>query len=153
MEEIQEKIDKIKMERAVYNLVIPEPITETDAFAFKEKFSSVFETMVDDVYLDFLMICNGLEENGFQIYASKNHEKEGVLYGIFENNEIWHEEIEDFKNYIFYAESGQDLFVFNKSDKVYQLLDRSSGDVFESFNSLGQMLVYILIAMLNEDED
>lgn len=152
MEEIQKKIDEIKMERATYNLAIPEPITETDALTFKKEFSSVFGTMVDDDYLNFLMICNGLEENGFQIYASTNHEKEGVLYGIFENNQIWREEIEGFDNYIFYAESGQDLFVCNKFDKRYLLLDRSSGGIFKSFQSLDRMLLYILNAMLNEDE-
>ena len=153
MEEILKKIDKIKKERSAYNLVIPEPITKTDALVFKQEFSPVFGIMADDVYLNFLMICDGLEENGFQIYAAKNLEKDGVFYGIFENNEIWREEIEGFENYIFYAESGQDLFVFNKSDKRYELLDRSSGDVFESFQSLDRMLVYILDAMLNEDED
>ncbi len=71
-----------------------------------------------------------------------------VLYGIFENNEVWYDQDKENRRYIFFAESGQYTFVFNKTEMNFELLDRYSGDVVEVFDSFNKMLERILKLML-----
>lgn len=132
---------------------IPRPIEEGNQEIFKEKFKSFFNVKIDEQYLIFLSLCDGLEENGYKIYSSYDHTINKVEYGIFQNNELWYEEYDKDREYIFFAESGSDLFVLNKQEKQYQLLDRYSGDVYKKFNSFNDMLLYILKLMLYEEVD
>ncbi|MAN26755.1 MULTISPECIES: YrhA family protein [Mesonia] len=151
MKDIEIKINEIKNEREEYNLKIPLPINEKNIENFKKKFKVFFDLEVDKDYLSFFKICNGLEENGFIIFSSNNHIVNKVYYGIFENNEFFHEQDEEDKKYILFATSGQDLFVFNKEKSQYQLLDRYTGDVYNEYESFNDMLLYILKLMLNEE--
>ena len=150
MEEIKHRINKIKKEREKYNLTIPAPISEENIEKFKKEFKKYFDLEIDPEYLNFLKICDGLVENGYQIFSSKNKVVNKVPYGIFENNDYFHDILDEFKNYILFASSGQDFFVYNKNKKQYELLDRYSGDVFNVFNSFNDMLLYILKLMLFE---
>ncbi len=150
METIKEKINRIKEIENQFNQDFPKPIEESKIEEFKEIFLDFFKIEVDEEFLDFLKICDGLDFNGFQIYSSYNHTIKKVLYGIFENNELWYE-VPDFKKYVFFAESGQDLFVFNKESKKYELLDRYCGDLIKTYNSFNNMLLYILKLMLYEE--
>ena len=153
MEDIELKINEIKTERAEYNLTIPLPMNEENIEELKKEFKRFFNSEIDQEYLNFLKICNGLEENGFTIFSSNNHIVNKVYYGIFENNEFFYEQDEEDKKYILYATSGQDFFVFNKENSHYELLDRYSGDVYKKYSSFNEMLLYILKLMLNEEID
>ena len=153
MEEILTKINKIKIERLQYNYSTPEPIEVDKISVFTKDYEKFFDSKIDDKFIDFLKICDGLEENGYQVYSSFDHIKKKTEYGIFQNNELWYEEYDKDKEYIFFAESGTDLFVFNKLEKKYLLLDRSSGDIYENFETFNDMLLYILKLMLYEEID
>ena len=141
-------IEKIKQLRAKYNLGIPDPIRKESIKDFSIHFKNQFEITPPKQYLDFLLVCDGLVENGHTLYASYNHEKDGILCGVFELNEIWHEQDERFKKYIYFGDGNMDLYVFNKVTNKYEVLDRYSGDGIEVFNSFEQMLMYILKMMI-----
>lgn len=149
--EIIERLEKIEHERSEYNLQIPPPIRNVEKF--KEEYLDYFGQVVDEQIIEFYQIHDGLDENGYQIYSSYDHIINKVEYGIFQNNELLYEQDEDDKKYIFFAVSGMDLYVFNKEEKEYQLLDRASGDKYNSFKDFDDMLLYILKLMLYEDAD
>ncbi len=151
MNEINDKISKIKLERIKYNYSNPNPIDENKIEKFTKEFEVFFSNEIDNDFISFLKISNGIEFNGYKVYSSFDHIKNKVEYGIFQNNEIWYEEYDKDREYIFFAESGSDLYVFNKSIKKYLLLDRYSGDVYKEYNSFNEMLLYILKLMLYED--
>ncbi len=151
MEEIIERINKIKEIEENYNQEFPLPIDSNNIESFIEKFKAYFSVEdVDEGFINFLKICDGLDFNGYQIYSSYDHTINGVEYGIFQNNKLWYEDEEN-KDFIFYAESGSDLYVFNKQNNTYELQDRYSRDVFKSYKSFGEMLLYILKLMLYEE--
>ncbi len=151
-EDIQKKIQEIREFRTEYNLpLLNMPIKEDEMNPFLEKYKSFFKTECDEDFINFLKICNGLEENGYQIYSSYDHSLSDVEYGIFQNNELWYEEYDFDNDFIFFAESGMDLFVFDKDNSQYKLLDRYSGDVYNEYKSFNEMLLYILKLMLNEE--
>lgn len=152
--EILARLNTIKQERSNYNISTPEPIQENAIKNFEDKFKIFFGLEIDFEYVDFLKIHNGLDENGYQIYSSYDHNINGVEYGIFQNNELWYEDLEDFRDYIFFAESGSELFVFDKTQKKYQCLDRYNSDnIIKTFNNFSDMLLYILKLMLYEEVD
>lgn len=148
MSSIETLIAEIKNDRGEFGLSIPQGLDNKDVDSFRIKFKEYFKTSLDDGYLEFLNICNGLEENGVIIYSSNNFDVNNVLYGIFENNEVWYNQDEENRRYIFFAESGQYTFVFNKTEMNFELLDRYSGDVVEVFDSFNKMLGHILKLML-----
>lgn len=154
MENYIEKIEQVRLNRSVYNLQIPEPIKEYSINSFKEKYKAFFGIKMDDESINFYKICDGLEDSGYKIYSSYNHTINKTEYGIFQNNELWYSDIEDFRNYVFYGESGMEFFVFNKEQEEYQCLDRYNTDnIIATFNSFNDMLLYILKLMLYEEVD
>lgn len=153
MEKILEKISLIQSKRLIYNYSNPKPIDTDRIINFVKEYEIFFSTKIDEDYINFLKISDGIWFNGYRVYSSFDHIKNKVEYGIFQNNELWYEEYDKDREYIFFAESGSDLFVFNKQEKQYQLLDRYSGDVYKEYNSFSDMLLYILKLMLYEEVD
>lgn len=148
-----DKIFMIQNKRLNYNYSNQLPIDENQINNFIKKYENFFSTKIDEDFITFMKVSNGIWFNGYKIYSSNDHIKNKVEYGIFQNNELWYEEYDKEREYIFFAESGSDLFVFNKQEKKYQLLDRYSGDVYKIFSSFDDMLLYILKLMLYEEVD
>lgn len=151
MSAITDKIDAIKaIYDEYYGESIPNPISQADLSKFKKEYYKFFKVKIDDEYIAFLKICDGIEEAGIKILSSKDREVNGVIYGIIENNKMWYEAYEGFQDYIFFASSGLDFFVFNKKTKKYELRDRHGGDMMETFGSFNEMLLYILDLMIGK---
>lgn len=148
MEKVNYLIAQIKSERKKYNLDIPKPIETTLVDGFINSYEVIFKVELAPNYLQFLKICDGLVENGFTIYSSQNHTIKKVEYGIFENNETW-ADINPNMKFIYFGDSDQDLYVYNKVSKKYEVLDRYSSDVYESFDNFEFLLEHILEKMLN----
>ena len=153
MNNILDKIRQIKSLITSYNYEPSSAINENSLNPFIKEYEIFFKENIDSEFIDFLMISNGLEFNGYRIFSSANYSIKNVPYGIFENNELFYEQDEEDKKYILFAVSGSDLFVFNKEEKKYQLLDRYSGDVYKEYDSFNDMLLYILKLMLYEEVD
>ncbi len=151
MSDILDRIETIRnLSEEYYNENIPKPIPPKNIGKFKVEYHKCFGINVDDNYLEFLNICDGLEEGGIKILSSTDKEIDGVEYGILKSNKTWYETYDGFKDYIFFASSGLDFFVFNKKSSKYELRDRYGGDIMETFESFNDMLLYILKLMLGE---
>ena len=148
MGNVNNLIAQIKSERKKFNLDIPKPIETTLINDFINHYKDIFKVELTPNYLSFLKICDGLVENGFTIYSSYDHTIKKVEYGIFENNETW-ADINPNLKFIYFGESDQDLYAYNKVSKEYEVLDRYSSDVCESFDNFELLLEHILEKMLN----
>lgn len=115
---------------------------------FKEKYSTVFNDSVDKTFIDFVKVCNGLEFNSFKLYSIDDKIINGVEFGIFQLNKLL-QEIYEMPDFIFFGDSSQDLFVYNKKAKQYELLDRYSSESYKIFDNMEEMIKYILERMLN----
>ena len=146
---MKEKIEIIINSRLKYNLPIIQPISTNLINDFQKKFKAFFDFEVPKDFLDFLKISNGLEENGFLVYAGTEFTENNVVKGIFENNSLWYEQDGEDVKYIFFAESGQDLFVLDKKENKCLLIDRYSGEIYESFSNFKNMLLHIFNLMIN----
>jgi hypothetical protein len=97
-----------------------------------------------DGYIEFLSITNGLKWNGLQIFASETMPIVGCadvkILGFVDLNLIYREN-EDCLDLLFFGESGIDSYVYCISAKQYQILDRVSLSLTETFDSF-EMLIY-----------
>ncbi|MEO8771886.1 MAG: YrhA family protein [Ferruginibacter sp.] len=154
MANILELILKIKTDELKYSSSIPDGIKNEDIDTLKEKFKSKFKVDIDDQLVNFLRTCDGLSKNGYIVYSSYDHIKDEVEYGLFKNNELWQKYTGEVQ-YIYFAEGSQDLFAFDSKSLKYELHDRYSFDVHETFQDFDEMIQYILNGMLGiyDDDD
>ncbi len=85
-------------------------------------------------YYQFLKECNGFEFNGHIIYGTES---------FIRNNEDYEQICNE--KYIIIGEYDIGFFVIKKRDNSYCELDRSAADEIRKFESIEEMIKYILI--------
>ena len=97
-----------------------------------------------DEYIDFLYITNGLDWNGLLIYASDTFPivgyKDRFIPGFVETNLFNREEDKSCKDLLFFGCSGIDAYVLKLTTRKYQILDRVSLDITETFLSFDELI-------------
>lgn len=95
-------------------------------------------------YIDFLCITDGLDWNGLLIYASETSPiigyKDRSIPGFLETNLLNRDEDESCKDLLFFGCSGIDAYVLKVSTEEYQILDRVSLDITETFPSFDALI-------------
>jgi len=147
-EQILNKISKIKDELSRYNYEIPDAVDDNSLQEFKTEYNKQFGVDVDDNYIDFIKIIDGLDFNGARIYASADRKKQNDIMGIFEANKLWKMDDENEKNYVYFGDSDLEVFVLDIPNNKYQSISRYTGDIIKEFNNLDEMVLYILNLML-----
>jgi hypothetical protein len=112
--------------------------------------------------LELLALHDGVSCNGIQLYASEartqtNHSGrlKYLKRGLVEANLIWREFAPN-KDYIFFAESGSDLYQHNLQTNQFEVADRVGRTVFDTFASIEALFETIFNHMLDRygnDED
>ena len=81
------------------------------------------------------------------IYASEDaitkDASRAKIHGIISVNEIYREN-DVMYNFIFFGENGEDIYVYNISDKKYQALDRVTLDVVDGYEEFDEMVMNVL---------
>lgn len=98
-------------------------------------------------YMEFLRVHNGIDWNGFSIYATEIAPIEGYmdrfLRGFVETNLQYWEVVEN-RPFITFGESGDSRYVFDLTSGTYQAVDSVSLDLIEEYADLGAMLAGLL---------
>jgi SMI1-KNR4 cell-wall len=118
-----------------------------------------------EAYLQLLQITNGIDCNGIQLYASQaqmrlaEERRKFVFRGIVEANEQWRE-YEPNQQYVFFAESGGELYCHNLKNGNFEIVDRITKELIyepSSFADCEGLLKVLLNHMLDrydlEDEE
>lgn len=149
----KEKLEAVISKEKGYGITLPRGLDNQEIIKTEKEIKEKLDYQITDIYKLFISIVNGLESNGIAIYAGLNDTKNGIQQGIIENNEEWQKafndyEIDSFMETIFFAESGLELFGFDKSDKRYKIFDRSSGSINKEFIDFENLLNVIFDEML-----
>jgi hypothetical protein len=102
---------------------------------------------MDKQYLDFLSRFNGLDHNGYSIYATKVSlilgYPDSYITGFVERNQqYW--QVESNKQFIAFGESGDERFVFDKTAGKYAELDQSSTSPIRYHDTFDTLLTILL---------
>ena len=111
-------------------------------------------------YLELLQATDGLARNGIQMYGTHTQRiaglsRESFIEGLVEANLIWRD-FEPNKDYIFFAESGSDLYQYNLKTSQFEISDRVGRTVFNTFDTAAELFEQLFNRMLDrygvEDE-
>jgi hypothetical protein len=97
-------------------------------------------TDLPEGYVTFLRRNDGLAFNNCEIYAATERKKP-YWPGFVEVNEIL---IEGGRRYVFYGDTGDELYAQDRMGKAWVALDRPSLSVLETFPSFDAMLAQVL---------
>ncbi|WP_271005175.1 YrhA family protein [Listeria seeligeri] len=86
-----------------------------------------------------------MEFNGIYLYGI---DPDDNYLDIIENNEIWHE-VEENKKYLFLGDGNISWYVWDSEIDEFQVLDKPSGEVMETFESCNTMLIEALQTAIN----
>lgn len=117
---------------------------------------------VPDAYLALLARTDGIEWNGYQLYASKAQpfvndagRLKYAFRGLVEVNEQWRT-FEPNRQYVFLAESGEQLYCHHLKNGKYEIVDRITKEMddpaTDAFDTCEKLLAKLLSHMLNRYE-
>jgi hypothetical protein len=95
-------------------------------------------------YIDFLREANGFAWNGIEFYGTfKVKDGSFFLIDLISANEhhLYHDGFEDC---LMIGRSDEDIFIYNTSNKLYEVLDRTGWDVMEEFKTFNSMFLDIV---------
>ena len=144
----KEKLEKIKMKfEKDYGDSFNNSATDNEISKLKNSFFKKFGLELPTQYLEFLKYMNGIEFDGFIIFSIDkdiiDNNTNQQVEGIINFNEILYEN-EFNKDYIFLADSDISWYVYNIKDKNFNILDKPSGELMETYNDFYSMLDNIL---------
>ncbi len=124
--------------------------TEADLVRLSARALAELPIKVPQEYKEFLRIVDGLNFNGLFIYSS--HNTDDYEHGFVETNLLWRS-YEVNEDSLLFADSDINLYAYNLVEKRYELQDRPSGDVYDSFNTFDEMITEALRLSLHEGEE
>jgi hypothetical protein len=142
--------------RADYNADLQPPATEKTLRTLSQKVEAEFFAQLPADYLEFLRLTDGLNWNGLFIYSCDKTPVVGeageFMHPFVETNLIWRD-YAPHKDYLFYADSDISLYVYNLVKERYEILDRPSETLINTFGSFDELITEALKLSLHEDED
>jgi len=95
-------------------------------------------------YLQLLATADGVDFNGYTLYASKTQPLQGEekiqLQGFAEINEFWQEYAENEDHHLLmFGETGDDLYLFDQRAQQFHITDKVSGDVYQAFDTFEEL--------------
>lgn len=144
MKSYHQFLERIAQEQQGFQQSMQPPCNPQKLIQLKEQVENQLNCTLPDGYIEFLSITNGLNWNGLQIFASETMPivgyTDGKIPGFVDMNLLYREN-EDCLDLLFFGESGIDSYVYCISAKQYQILDRVSLSLTETFDSF-EMLIY-----------
>ena len=141
------KLEEIKNLNSRFGERINDGATDEDIKILLENIEDRDIKEALEPYLSFLKVVNGLEFNGYILYGIDSnllsYTTKQQINGIIDNNEVWND-LEWETKYLFLGDSSMSWYVYDVEAGKYFELDKPSGDVMESYDSLDAMLTKVL---------
>ena len=138
-QQLQEHLD----DKKVYGESGQPPATPAQLQALRDQAKKELGVDLPAEYYRLLETTNGLDSNGLSIYGSERTPIVGYtdrfIQGLVDANLNWWD-LESHKRYIFFGDASMSLYVYDREDRKYQILDRSSNDVVEEFGTFEALI-------------
>ena len=150
----QELVAAVQAETAQYSSHEQSPLAAEKAETFKKRVAETFNYVLPQEYVAILRMADGIDWNSFVLYSSeiKYEGDEFILNGFIEANTLLRGPAGDcagLGDLMSFAESGIDLYQHNRDTGQFQLADRTSGWINETFESAQEMFQQLLRNMVN----
>jgi hypothetical protein len=98
-------------------------------------------------YADFLRKLNGFAWNGIEFFSTDqvtDPETDYMLNDIVSSNEMFTTYNADFEHCVFLGRCDDDLYVYNTKNGRYEVLDMTSRDMMEDFETFAAMFIGVV---------
>lgn len=137
------------------------PATAEDLDVLSKRVQEQFNYSLPAAYLSLLAVADGVDFNGFTLYASHTQPLQGeekiALQGFAEINEFWQEYADNQDHHLLmFGETGDDLYLFDQRAQTYQVTDKVSGDAyqtFDTFEELAEQLFKNALGLVEEEDE
>lgn len=129
----------IETELKKFGIDMPSGCDDSQIEKQKPEFEQQMGYTIDEDYLSFIKIINGIEYNGFILYSFC---EEGNTESIISANMTWIDGDPNMRSKCVFAESDMDLYIKNTVSGKYTVVSKYSDTVFESFTSFYGLLEY-----------
>jgi hypothetical protein len=109
---------------------VPAPASEEQVAALREMARARLESALPAAFEEFLSRVNGLDANGLVVYPAD---------AFVEKNLAWRKD-DYYSNLLVFAESVASLYVYDVSQRRYQVLERRTGGVERSFTAFQNLM-------------
>jgi hypothetical protein len=140
MSDVDDLLAAINAELREFAQTISPPASPEAIERLRRYARDTFRTNLPEGYVTFLGRNDGLDFNGFVIYAATECKKP-FLSGFVEANERLGAPDNE---YVFYGESGDELYAQHQTSMAWVALDRPSLSVLGRFPSFDAMLAHVL---------
>lgn len=160
MHPLTEYLRQIEVRAAPFGGSLQPPAGTEDLKSMAEQARERFGYTLPLSYLDLLSVADGVDFNGYSLYASKTQplqgEESSSLYGFLEMNELWEEYDQNNDHHLLvFGETGDDLFLFDQRDQKFKVTDKVGGDAYQEFDTFEELAEQLFKNALGifEDED
>ncbi len=91
---------------------------------------------------DFYKISNGFFYNGIYIFSLKSQERE-EHYDLLVQNVLWNIS-ERLPGCVLFGRSDEEVYVYNETEKKYQILDFTGWDEYYYFDSMAELFEFVV---------
>lgn len=143
----EQLLTRLRAEQARYGESSQPPCTEANLERLRQRARAELDAEIPDGYADFLHAQDGLNHNGLFIYASETSPIAGgadaTIEGLVEANLSWRDD-DFFKDYLILGEGNMDLYVRHLPTGEYQTIDRTPGNLIDTYPSFDQLIAAAL---------
>jgi hypothetical protein len=143
----EEHLQRVAARLARWGDKLQPPCSEEAIVELKRKSRITLSTDVPEGYIEFLRMTDGLEWDGLMIYASATSpivgHQDKTIEGFVEANDLWRS-YKPHRKYLFFGESGTSLYALNLVGGRFELQDRATGTVFETWRTFDELIASAL---------
>lgn len=160
LQTLSEYVRQIDARNAAYGDIPQPPAPAEQLQTLASQCRDVFGYDLPEGYLNLLAVTDGMDFNGYKLYASKTRrlaeEYDGHMEGFMEANDLWKDYEQNSDHHLLmFGETGDDLFLFDKTDHKFKITDKVGGEAYETFDTFEELSECLLKNALGlfDDED
>lgn len=152
MKTIDELLNALKTQNEKYGDLLQTAASQDQCLQLSKRVKDEFNLSISEVYIYLLQYTNGFDNDGVVLYSTEksliNGYDDRYIDGILEANKSWHRNTE-MKDFLFYAESEQYLFVqsLENSSLSYRPRDDFDTIIYKAKNDKEFFEIIIKLAL------
>ena len=156
---LSEYVRQVNARNAEYGDPPQPPASAEHLTALAAQAQELFAYEVPVAYLELLALADGLDFNGYKLYASSTRPVPGydaTVKGFIEANGWWEDYDENGNHHLLmFGETGGQLFLFDRRDQKFKFTDKVGGDayqVFDAFEELAEQFFKNALGIVEDEQ-
>ena len=143
----RELLEQIQVKLQKRQIVPQPPCSEQQIARLCEQALTELGDELPAAYLELLRLSNGLDWNGLHFFAAETTQTRGHRTGVIEGfvpANLGYRDVEELRDFLIFGVSGMEIYVYDKKNRDYRVLDSVSLDTYESYADFDSLMTEVL---------